>query len=162
MAQWNWDADRQDDDDIVALSAEQARQWRKTHPVLSPWWVIGGQAVVGLILAMALLLLTGSASVAWSAGYGALAVLIPAAVLARGMRGRSVSANAMTSAAAALLWEVVKIALTIAMLVAAPKLVRGVNWLALLAGMFLALMMYWAALAVKPGQRLRAKTDRIG
>jgi ATP synthase protein I len=156
-----WDAGQQDDD-IVALTAEQARQWRKTHPVLSPWWVIGAQAVAGLLLAGVLLLLTGSARVAWSAGYGALAVLMPAAVLARAMRGRSVPGNAAASAAGALLWEVVKIALTVAMLMAAPRLVREVSWPALLAGMFLAVMMYWAALAVKPGQRLRAKTDRMG
>jgi ATP synthase protein I len=139
------------------LSAEQARQWRKAHPMLSPWRVIGWQAAAGLVLAAALGLLTGKASIAWSAGYGALAVLLPAAVFARGLTGRIASINAVTAVVGLILWEIVKIALTVAMLMAAPKLVRGLSWPALLAGLALALMVYWVALAVKAGRRPQAK-----
>jgi len=141
------------------FSAEQARQWRETHPMLSPWRVIGWQAAAGGALAAVLGLLTGKASIAWSAGYGTLTVLLPAAVFARGLMGRIASINAVTVAVGVMLWEIVKIALTLAMLMAAPRLVQGVSWPALLTGLFLALMVYWAALAVKPRQRSRTKTD---
>ena len=156
------DADSDSWKNFKPLSAEQARQWRETHPVLSPWRVIRWQAAAGLALAAVLGLLTGKVSIAWSAGYGALAVLLPAAVFARGLMGRIASINAVTAAVGFVLWEMVKIALTLAMLMAAPRLVRGVSWPALLAGLVLALMMYWAALAVKPRQRPRTKTDRLG
>ena len=155
------DADNDPWKGFQPLSAEQARQWRETHPVLSPWRVIGWQAAAGVALAVVLGLLTGKASIAWSAGYGALVVLVPAAVFARGLMGRIASINAVTAAAGALVWEIVKIALTVAMLMAAPRLVREVSWPALLGGMFLALMMYWAALAVKPRRRPQAKTDHL-
>jgi ATP synthase protein I len=46
-----------------------------------------------------------------------------------------------------LFWELVKIALSVAVLAAAPRLVHGLNWLALLAGVVLATKMYWVALA---------------
>ncbi|MDR2852699.1 MAG: ATP synthase subunit I [Burkholderiaceae bacterium] len=156
------DADGDPWKDFKPLSAEQARQWREAHPMLSPWRVLGWQAVAGLILAVVLGLLTRKASTAWSAGYGVLAVLLPAAVFARGLKGRIASVNAVTAAAGFLLWEIVKIALTVAMLMAAPKLVRGLSWPALLAGMALALMVYWAALAVKSRQRPQVKTDQPG
>jgi ATP synthase protein I len=153
------DADGDPWRDFKPLNAEQARQWREAHPVLSPWRVIGWQAAAGLALAAVLGLLSGKAGIAWSAGYGALAVLLPAAVFARGLRGRIASINAVTAAAGLVLWETVKIALTLAMLMAAPRLVRGLNWPALLAGLVLALMMYWAALAVTPRQHPRTQTD---
>jgi ATP synthase protein I len=141
------------------LSAEQARRWRKAHPMLSPWRVIGGQAAAGLALAAALGLLTGKASIAWSAGYGALAVLLPAAVFARGLTGRIASINAATAVAGLVLWEIVKIALTVAMLMAAPKLVRELSWPALLAGLAFALMVYWVALAVKAKRHPQTKIN---
>lgn len=47
-------------------------------------------------------------------------------------------------------WESIKIVLTVAMLVAAPWLVGGLNWLALVAGVIAALKTYWIALVVRP------------
>jgi len=135
------------------LDAEQARQWRQAHPVLSPWRVLGWQAAAGLALAAALGLLTGKASIAWSAGYGALAVALPAALFAHGLMGRIASVSAVTAVTGFVLWEIVKIALTVAMLMAAPRLVRGLSWPALLAGLAVALVMYWVALAVKLRRR---------
>jgi len=144
------------------LTAEQARQWRQAHPVLSPWRVLGWQVAAGLALAAVLGLLTGKASIAWSAGYGALAVALPAALFAHGLMGRIASVSAVTAVAGFVLWEIVKIALTVAMLMAAPRLVRELSWPALLAGLALALVMYWVALAVKIRQRPRVKTDQMG
>lgn len=53
-------------------------------------------------------------------------------------------------------WELVKVAMTVAMLAAAPRLVPGLSWLALLAGMVVTMKTYWIALMVRPGVR---KTD---
>ena len=53
-------------------------------------------------------------------------------------------------------WEMAKIALTVAMLAAAPKLIDALSWLALLAGMVVTMKTYWIALWVRSGVR---KTD---
>ena len=102
---------------------------------------------MGLVVAVAAWGLTGKQNVGWSAGYGALAVVIPAAIFARGLTGRFASLNAGTAAVGFMLWEMVKIALTVAMLVAAPGLVRDLSWPALLVGLIVAMKVYWVALA---------------
>ncbi len=53
-------------------------------------------------------------------------------------------------------WEIAKILLTVALLVAAPWLVPGLSWIALLIGMVVTMKTYWVALWVRPGVR---KTD---
>lgn len=135
------------------ISAEEARRLREQNPPVSPWWVVAGQAAVGLVVALAAWGITGRQNVGWSAGYGALAVVLPAAVFARGLTGRFSSLNAGTAAVGFLMWEMVKLALTFAMMVAAPKLVAGLSWPALLVGLILAMKVYWLALAFKPRPR---------
>src|SRR5881392_3133956 len=134
---------------VKPLSALQARQLREQHPPVSPWWVVAGQAVVGVLAALAAWGLTGKQNVGWSTGYGALAVVIPAALFARGLASRFSSLNAGTAAAGFLVWEMVKVAATIALIGAAPKLVRDLSWPAMLVGLILALKVYWVALAFK-------------
>lgn len=123
---------------------------REQNPRVSPWWVVVGQAGVGLVAALLGWLLTGRQSVGWSVAYGALAVVIPAAVFARGLTGKFSSLNAGTAAVGFLLWEMVKIALTIGLLLAAPRFVAGLSWPALLIGLVLAMKVYWVALAFAP------------
>ncbi|MEJ8836949.1 ATP synthase subunit I [Ramlibacter sp. AN1133] len=132
------------------LTAEQARRVREQNPPVSPWWVVAGQAGVGLVAALLGWLLTGRQSVGWSVLYGAFAVVIPAAVFARGLTGRFSSINAGTAAVGFLLWEMVKIALTIGLLMVAPRWVAGLSWPALLVGLILAMKVYWVALAFAP------------
>jgi ATP synthase protein I len=137
------------------LSAEEARKLRERNPPVSPWWVIAGQVVVGFVVAMAAWALTGRQNVGWSAGYGALAVVIPAAIFARGLTGRFASLNAGTAAVGFMLWEMVKIALTVAMLVAGPRLVSALSWPALLVGLVVTMKVYWLALAYAPKRKLK-------
>jgi ATP synthase protein I len=132
------------------LTAEEARRLREQNPPVSPWWVVGGQVVVGLVVALAAWGITGKQNVGWSAGYGALAVVIPAAIFARGLTGRFSSLNAGTAAVAFMLWEMVKIASSIALLAAAPGLVPELSWPALLVGLVLTMKVYWVALAYAP------------
>jgi ATP synthase protein I len=132
------------------LTAEEARKLREQNPSLSPWWVVLGQVIVGLVVAVAAWALTGKQNMAWSAGYGALAVALPAAVFARGITGRLASLNPGTAAVGFLLWEMVKLVLTMAMLVAAPRLVVALSWPALLVGLVLTMKVYWVAMLVAP------------
>ena len=140
---------------VQPLTAEEARRLRERQPPVSPWWVVGGQAGVALLAALAAWGITGRQNVGWSAGYGALAVVIPAAIFARGLRSRFSSANAATAAAGFMVWEMVKIASTIALIAAGPKLVADLSWPAMLVGLVLAMKVYWVALAFKP----RPKTN---
>ena len=135
---------------VVALSAEEARRVREQNPPVSPWWVVLGQLGVGVVVALLAWAFTGKQNVGWSAFYGALAVVVPAAVFARGLTSRFSSLNAGTAAFGFLLWEMVKVALSLAMLALAPRLVAGLDWLALLIGLILAIKVYWVALAFAP------------
>jgi ATP synthase protein I len=138
------------------LTAEQARRVRERNPRVSPWWVVAGQAGVGFVAALAAWALTGKQNVGWSVAYGALAVVIPAAVFARGLTGKFSSLNAGTAAVGFLLWEMVKIALTLAMMAMATRLVAGLSWPALLIGMVLAMKVYWVALAFAPRPKTKS------
>jgi ATP synthase protein I len=135
---------------VQPLGAEEARRLREQNPPVNPWWVVAGQAGVGFVAALLAWAFTGKQNVGWSVGYGALAVVIPAAVFARGLTGKFSSLNAGTAAVGFLMWEMVKIALTVAMMMAAPRLVAGLSWPALLVGLVLAMKVYWVALAFRP------------
>jgi ATP synthase protein I len=141
---------------VLPLSAEEAQRVRERNPRVSPWWVVAGQACVGLVAALLAWLVTGKQNVGWSVAYGALAVWLPAAVFARGLTGRFSSLNAGTAAVGFLLWEMVKIALTLAMMLVAPRLVAGLSWPGLLVGLVLAMKVYWVALAFAPRPRTKS------
>ncbi len=117
---------------------------------MSPWWVVAGQLGVGLVAALLAWALTGQRSVGWSVGYGALAVVIPAALFARGMMGRFASLNPATAAMAFFLWEAVKIGVSVALLALAPRMVPGLSWLAMLIGLVVTMKVYWVALLMAP------------
>lgn len=146
-----------DDEDAAAqaefkpLSAEEARQWREQHPALSPWRVLAWQAGAGGLAAGLTWLVSGRDALAGSVLYGALAVVLPASVLARAMSRRSGAAGA--ALAGFFVWELVKIVLTVAMLVAAPKVVPQLTWPAMLAGFVVAMKVYWVAMWLHPARR---------
>ncbi len=144
------------DSDFKPLTAREAEQWRRRNPSLSPWRVVVGQALVGVAVALVAWLWTRDVRAGWSAAYGSLAVVIPAALFAFGvLRQKSASRPGLVMLGF-FGWEVAKIVLTIALLAAAPRLVSGLNWLALVAGLVITMKTYWVALLVRPGVR---KTD---
>ena len=147
-------ADEAEDLEFKRLSAEEAQALRELHPSLSPWWVVSWQVVVGLVVALAALGLTGRSSAAWSAGYGALAVIIPAVLFARGLMSQFSSINAMTAGFGFFVWEAVKIGVSVAMLAAAPRLVADLDWLAMLIGLIVTLKVYWLALLVRHKRKI--------
>lgn len=115
-----------------------------------------GQSLVGMLAALVAWAWTGQASAGWSAAYGAGSVVIPAGLFARGVFRHKASSNPRAAMVGFFGWEIVKIVLTVALLAAAPRLVPGLNWIALLIGMVVTMKMYWVALMVRPGVR---KTD---
>ena len=128
------------------LTAEEASALRAKHPPLSPWRVVVVQGAVGMVAALLAGLLTQRQEVAWSLLYGAATVVVPGALMARGMTSRLSSMSPGTGAVSFMLWEAVKVVVSIAMLAMAPKLVQPLAWLALLLGMALCMKVYWLAL----------------
>jgi ATP synthase protein I len=127
------------------LTSAEAEAFRLRNPQLSPWRVIAAQLVLGAV-AVAVAGLVGGRIAAASALYGAAVVAVPGALMARGATSRLSSLSPAISAASMLGWELVKIALSIAMLVLATRIVPGVVWPALLASMVLCMQSYWFAL----------------
>lgn len=140
------DRDETDQDNFKTLTREEAQQFRKSHPQVSLWHVLAGQFVAGLLVALLAWLLTGRSSAGWSALYGSLAVVIPAALFARGLTGKVWSMNPGTAVAGFFLWEMVKVALTLAMLFAAPRLVSMLSWPIMLVGLVVTMKVSWFAL----------------
>jgi len=137
-------ADGVSDPEFKPLTALEASQWRTRNRASSPWLVVAWQAFAGCVFAVTVGLL-GSAVGGWSAAYGALSVVLPSALMVRGLqRQRSVSDSGAVMLGF-VMWESVKIASTVAMLVLAPKLVQPLNWLALVAGFVVTMKMYWVA-----------------
>jgi ATP synthase protein I len=144
-----------EDSDFKPLSAEQVQRLREANPEPSPWWVIVAQVVAGLVAGGIAWAWTGRSVVGASALYGALAVAIPAALFVRGAmrtarQGTQEAGLASAAMARFFVWELIKLGLTIAFLAAAPWVVGGLNWLAMLAGVVAAMKMYWVALVVRP------------
>lgn len=133
---------------IKPLTPQEAQAWRQRHPTTSVWRIVVSQILVGLVVSGLAYVSAGSAA-AWSAAYGALAVVLPAAVFARGLARNSAAAGAGAAMARLFGWEFVKLVLCIAMLAAAPRLVPELNWLALLAGLVVTMKTYWIAFLMK-------------
>ena len=133
-----------------ALTADEAQALRERDPSVSAWRVLRWQGLTAVLVAVATWGLTQSAEAAWSAAYGGLAVVLPAALFARGLLSRVALASPGAAVAGFFVWEMVKIGLTLAMLVAAPKLVLGLSWPAMLVGLVVTMKVYWVALLVRP------------
>jgi ATP synthase protein I len=104
------------------------------------------QVAVGVVVAAVLALFSGQASLGWSALYGAITAVVPGALMARGMTSKLTSGSPGASAVGFMFWQVVKIVVSVALLMLAPKLVQPLSWPALLASLVLCLKVYWVAL----------------
>ena len=135
------------------LTREEAQALRSREPALSPWRVILAQAGAGTVAALLAALVTQSQSVAWSVLYGAACVVVPGALMARGMTSRLSSMSPGSSAVSFMLWEMVKIGVAVVMLMLAPKLVQNLSWPALLVGLVVCMKVYWLALLWRPAAK---------
>ncbi|WP_284616069.1 ATP synthase subunit I [Aquabacterium humicola] len=143
---WRDAEDEAADAPFKSLTREQAAALRAKEPPVSPWRVVAVQAAVGVLTALIGWLFTGRSEVAWSALYGAAVVVVPGSLMARGMTSRFSSMSAGTSAVSFMLWELVKIGVSVVMLVVANRIVQNLVWPALLVGLVLCIKVYWVAL----------------
>ena len=134
------------DEEFHTLSAEEAQAWRQNQPKLSVWWVLVAQLVTALVLATAVFLWFGRWSLFVSLIYGATSVVVPAALFARGLKSPAASVNAFTATLSFAVWQGVKMALTVLLMVLAPRLIEDLSWPALLAGLIVTMKVYWLAL----------------
>jgi ATP synthase protein I len=127
------------------LTREQAQALSAKHPPISVWRVVGIQAMVGVAVAMLAYLVTGESKTAWSALWGAAAVVLPNALMAWGMTRlfRGMPAAAVLGF---MFWELIKIMTAVAILAVAAVWVSDLSWLALLAGLVACLKVNWLAL----------------
>ena len=136
------------------LTAAQAQALRvklgKSGSILSPWQIMVGQLLAGALFALVAGLVTGKFSVAMSVAYGALAVVIPAAVFARGLMSQFSSLNALTAGFGFFVWEMVKIMATVVLIAIAPKLVVDLDWLAMLIGLIITMKVVFVLLWLLP------------
>lgn len=138
--------DEVDEQQVKSLSPEEARAWRARHPAISPWRVVRVQVLVGLTFAVVAVAFARESNVFWSALYGAGVVVIPGAVMARGLTSRLSTGAPGSGAVGFMVWELVKLLVSVAMLVLAPKLLPHLSWPALLVAMVVCLKTYWVAL----------------
>lgn len=134
------------DPEFKTLSREEAQALMAKHPPVSPWRVVAVQAAAGAVVAALWLAATGRGGAAWSALYGAAAVVLPAALMARGITRRLSGAAPGALVLGFLFWEAMKIALAVAMLAAAVKIVPDLSWPALLVSMVVCMKVSWLAL----------------
>ncbi len=134
--------------DFKPLTAEEAAEWRKRNPPVSVVRVVKWQLIVGVVLALLVALVTQRAVWAWSAAYGAAAVVIPAAFFARGLRSRLGAGQENLAMVRFFGLEIAKLVLTVVSLLLAPLIVPGLNWLALVLGLVVVMKTYWLALWV--------------
>ena len=148
--------DESQDAPAVPLTALQAAALRQIDPALSPWSVVGLQVVSGVLVTLVCWWFAGALA-AISAAYGAIAVIMPAALFARGIMSKFSSLNAATASFGFFLWEAVKIGASLLLIALAPQLIADLSWLAMLAGLFVTLKMYWLALLWRPRPKTNLK-----
>jgi ATP synthase protein I len=139
--------------DFKPLSAEEAQTWRQHNPQVSPWRVLFLQTGVGALLALLTGLVTGQFHLAASVAWGAVAVVIPAVVFVRALSRQMRRTQSGSALVGLFVWELVKIILTVALLLVAPKVISELSWFALVAGFVVTMKVYWLAMALGWMQR---------
>lgn len=138
--------DEADGPSFKRLTSEEAASLEARNPSLSPWRVVAAEACLGALIAAVAWALTGSKSVAVSALYGSLVVVVPGALMARGATSPMSRLSPVTSAMSMMFWATLKMAASVLMLVLAPRVVQPLSWPALLIAVVACMQVYWFAL----------------
>jgi ATP synthase protein I len=136
--------DDQQEEALKPLTKQEAEAFRAKQPVYSPWRTVGVQSAAGLMLSLLMGALGGSGWW-WSALYGVAVVVLPGAMMVRGLSG-SLGLPQGAVLARFAVWELAKLLLAVAMMVAAPRLVSDLSWLVLLLALVVCLKVNWAVL----------------
>lgn len=146
-----------DDLDFASLTAAQAQQWRRRQPVVALWRLPMVQLGAGLLAAVLAALLSRDSAVGWSLLWGALAVAVPSAFFLH--RARRPNGSAGLALLNLLLSELLKLALTLALLLLGPWVVPQLSWPATVAGLVVALAAWWPGLLCSGLGRSGQKCD---
>ncbi len=144
--------------EIVPLDAQQAQALEAAQPQLSSWHAIIVQALVGLLLVL-LATLSQRQACGSSALAGVLAVCLPQLLLVAMVGRKTGQFPALVWLSRLLMWEIVKWVLTLAILLAAAKLVHGVSWPVLLATFIITIKAGWVSVLL---QQLTVKKQSTG
>lgn len=144
---------------VKPLTREEANAFRQKNPAISPWTVLAGQAAGGVLSALVAWWMSGKLAVGLSVMYGAMAVVIPGALFARGLLSKVSTINPATAVTGFFLWEMVKIGLVLAMLYAAPRLINDLSWPAMLVGLVVTMKVVWLVLWLEA--RARRKSNKL-
>lgn len=156
-----WKDDATDSVPVAPWTREQVQALELQQPALLPWRVVAVQALVGAVL-VGLWALFGSQpwTQARSALCGAAAVVLPSAAMAWGLR-RSSGGLPAAALLSFLVWELVKIGLTVLILVITVKTLPDLSWPALLVGLIGCLKVHvWALLKLSPRQTTNEQSER--
>ena len=104
------------------------------------------QACTGGGASVLLGLVSGEMRLTVSMAWGVLAVVLPAALFARALSRQMRLGQPGAALAGLFVWEGVKVALTVALLMVAPRVIVNLSWFALVAGFVLTLKVYGLAL----------------
>ena len=117
------------------------------------------QLLVGVAVAVLTGVVSGQQRLAASVAWGVVSVVVPGGVFARALARQIRLKQAGAALAGLFVWELVKIVLTVALLLVAPKVIAGLSWLALVAGFVVTMKVYWLAIAIRVALgRKRRKT----
>ncbi len=152
----DWE-DEVEQQEFKPLTREEAQQWRARQPETSVWRVVMWQAVLSVLVSLIAWAVTQRGSVGWSALYGGLCITLPSALMAYGLVSSPLSRAlavvfpgvAKVSLVGVLFWEGVKVILALVMMWLAPRFVPDLSWLALVAGLVVALKAYWVELWIR-------------
>ena len=148
LSDWSKDIDSP----VEALTREEAQALIARNPSMSVWQVVAAQALFGLSVALLWGGLSRSVSALLSSLYAVAVVVVPSLLMARGVFGR----NARRGVGRLLVWEVLKLGLICALLALAPKLIKPLDWVALMVTLVLVLKVVGVVLLI--GRRHEKKS----
>lgn len=134
--------DSQIDPPIQPLTRDEAQALLARHPAVRVGPLLMAQCLLGVCLALCWWVLSGSQAAGLSSLYGAAVTVVPSALMARAVFGSRLG----RTVGGLVLWELIKIVLVVAMLVAAPVLIRPLSWPALLVTLLLCMKVMGVAL----------------
>jgi len=139
--------EEEDNEVYPALSALEAEKWRRLNPQTGMLELLVAQMATGLLLvamAYAYEFFFGQKGLAISCLYGVLVVFVPSVVCVRGLSSKFGQGNIGISVAKFFVWELAKIAMSIAILMLAPRwLGEDLSWPGLLVGLVLTFKGFW-------------------
>jgi len=138
-------------EDFKPLTRDEVRRLRERQPPESVWRVVAWQALLAAAVSLLVWAMTRRSAPAWSALYGGLCIALPSALMAYGLTSSALArimarmfpGVAKVALVGVLFWEGIKVLLVLVMLWLAPRLIPGLNWLALVGGLVVVLKAYW-------------------